>query len=192
MKKKCRQSTRGVKRSAGQFRKNTSEKHQRGRYRRVNKKVLDFHSNTEAHTRKKMGQHEEADSTYYSRRISALSETLDIPEHIYEKLMESGPNSTIGGTEITYDAIAAVAAVPKFYLNRHLYIFIKSMNTLSRHCPKNKYDRGGRCPKCFAKHELECIIPTHCNMRTSIPWERRCLICHTDKKHEWGYLCGSI
>ena len=96
-----------------------------------------------------MGQHEEADLTYCSRRISALSKTLDIPEHIYEKLMESisGPNSTIDGTEITYDAIASVAAEPKFYHNRHLYIFIKSMNTLSRHCPENKYDTGGRCPK---------------------------------------------
>ena len=117
---------------------------------------------------------------------SALSETLDIPAHIYEKLMVSisGPKSTIDGTEITYDAIAAVAAVPKFYLNRHLYIFINSMNTLSRHCPKNKYDTGGRCPKCFAKHELECIIPTHYNTRTSIPWSAL--------EHEWGYLCGSI
>ena len=155
-------------------------------YRRVNRKLLDIHSNTEAHTRKKMGQHDEADSTYCSRRISALSETMDIPEHIYEKLMESiaGPNSTIDGTEITYDEIAAVAAEPKFYLNRHLYIYIKSMNTLSRLCPKNKYDTGGRCPKCFTKHELECIIPMHYNSCTSIPWERRCRICHTDKEHD--------
>ena len=73
MKKKRRQATRGDKRSAGQFRKNTSEKHQRGRYRRVNRKLLDIHSNTEAHTRKKMGQHEEADSTYLrSKNISPI------------------------------------------------------------------------------------------------------------------------
>ena len=92
---------------------------------------------------RRWGQHEEADSTYCSRTISTLSETLDILEHIYEKLMSiSGHNSPIDGTEITYDAIAVVAAVPKFYLNRHLYIFIKLMNTLSRHCPKKKHRRA--------------------------------------------------
>ena len=48
--------------------------------------------------------------------LMAVTKELDIPEDIHEKLTKqlNGPNTTIDGTEITYDAIAAIAAVPKF------------------------------------------------------------------------------
>ena len=103
----------------------------------------------------------------------------------------SGPNSTIDNTDITYDAIAAVAAIPSFTINRDLYKLIKSMDRDSRQCPQNDYNTDGRCIICFTKHHSEFLIPQHYNTFSHIPWNRRCIICRTEKEHTTTHLCGS-
>ena len=126
--------------------------------------------------------------------ISATSQIFDIPDKIYEKLMKSisGPNSTIDGSDITYNTIAAVAAVPKFENNRLLYSVMKSLHRSPIRCPRILYNTGDRCPKCFAKHKLRCIIPSYYNTHTDITWDKRCIICHTVKEITDTHLCGSV
>ena len=88
------------------------------------------------------------------KRLMAVTEELDIPEDIHEKLTKqlNGPNTTIDCTEITYDVIAAIAAVPKFNANRELYKAIKSTPRETRYCYKLDYGCGTRCKNCFALH----------------------------------------
>ena len=106
--------------------------------------------------------------------VYAQRQSLDIPEHIYDTLMASvsGRNSTIDNSDITYEAIAAVAAIPPFTINRDLYKLIKSMDRNLRQCPQNEYNTDGRCITCFAKHHSECLIPQHYNTFSHRP-------CHT-------------
>ena len=103
----------------------------------------------------------------------------------------SSPNSTIDNTDITCDAIAAVAAIQSFTITRDLYKLITSMDRNSRQCSKNDYNTDGRCITCFAKHHSEFLIPQHYNTFSHIPWNRHCIICHTEKEHTTTHLCGS-
>ena len=126
--------------------------------------------------------------------LMAVTKELDISEDIHEKLTKqlNGPNSTIDGTEITCDAIAAIAAVPKFDANRELYRAIKSTPRETRCCCKLDYGCGTRCKNCFALHKSNCTIPSHYNENIRTPWNLRCFICHSRKTNEQYYLCGSV
>ena len=126
--------------------------------------------------------------------VTAVTEELDISGDIYDKLTNklNGPNTTIDGTEITYNAIAALASVPKFDTNKELYIAIKATPLETRKCHKLDYGCGTRCKNCFAIHNDGCTIPKHYNLRSRTPWKLRCFICHSRKTKEEYHLCGSI
>ena len=103
-------------------------------------------------------------------------------------------DGTINYTQISFDAIHLVCALPEPSKNTVLFNLLYTLNLETRGCLRQEWDNlrwnnyYPRCRRCFCPGlSYSCTIPSIYESE-QVQWEDRCVICHTKKQHRSYYV----